>query len=456
MKGLIESIRKKSRTDKALIIILLALVFTLIVVLYMPFGKYEYKKKQFHIVGMEYFLGKTVAGGSVAINPQSYFSIAFIVLALCLASLILFIKNKHRISGMLAMLAGTLEVAIGIIFNYKFNEVMSKLKKTEVLLGSYAAILTGILLLATGFTILYFCKVVNMLDIMIIPGLAYLIINNYIPMSGIIIAFKKLDYSMGVFSSPWNGIENFKFLAKNSDIGGIIRNTVCYNVAFIILNNLFGIAVGIMLNEAISKKLQRVSQTVILLPQIISWVIVAYMTYGLLSTSTGWINNTLLPLFGYDGPNIAFYGTRKYWPLILTVVAIWKGLGYNSIIYFSSIIAIDKSLYESAYIDGCSKLMQIKYITLPLLRPTVITMVIMALGHIMNSNFGLFYQIPQNSGALYPATQTLDVYIYRSIMETQNLSMGAAAAAVQSIVGFCLVLLVNYIIRKKDAENALF
>lgn len=356
----------------------------------------------------------------------------------------------------MTMIGGVVAAAMPIVFMYNFNTLMSGVKKTSVLYGAYLTLALGVLALILGFYTLYLCKTVNLLDIMIIPGLAYLIINNYIPMSGIVIAFKELNYSQGVFSSPWCGFKNFEFLFQTKDIWNIIRNTIGYNVVFIILNNFFGIAVGIMLSEAISKVLQRVSQTLILLPQIISWVIVAYMVYGLFSTNTGWINNTLLPFFGYEGPKIAFYGTRKYWPFILTFVAVWKGLGYNSIIYLSSIIGIDHNLYEAALIDGCGKLKQIRYITLPLLKPTIITLVIMALGHIMNSNFGLFYQITQNSGALYPVTQTLDVYIYRSIMETQNLSMGAAAAALQSIVGFILIVAANTAIRKFDSNNALF
>lgn len=422
----------------------------------MPYGKYVHSKKAYHISAMSYFTGKRIAGGTVAIEPQKIFVLGIVAVLLFAAAAVLYKCRQKKAAGIMTMIGGVVAAAMPIIFMYNFNTLMSGVKKTGVLYGAYLTLALGVLALILGFYILYLCKTVNLLDIMIIPGLAYLIINNYIPMSGIVIAFKELNYSQGVFSSPWCGFKNFEFLFQTKDIWNIIRNTIGYNVVFIILNNFFGIAVGIMLSEAISKVLQRVSQTLILLPQIISWVIVAYMVYGLFSTNTGWINNTLLPFFGYEGPKIAFYGTRKYWPFILTFVAVWKGLGYNSIIYLSSIIGIDHNLYEAALIDGCGKLKQIRYITLPLLKPTIITLVIMALGHIMNSNFGLFYQITQNSGALYPVTQTLDVYIYRSIMETQNLSMGAAAAALQSIVGFILIVAANTAIRKFDSNNALF
>lgn len=421
-----------------------------------PYGKYTYKGRAYHMDAWSYFSGKSIAGGTVEISSQTVFALGIAAMVLLIGSVILWGLKKRKAAGILTMLGGVLAVVLPVIFMYNFNTLMSEAKGTGILIGPYVTLIVGILTLVAGFLILYRLKTVNLLDVMIIPGLAYLIINNYIPMSGIIIAFKDLDYSMGVFNSPWCGLENFQFLFQTKDIWEIIRNTLCYNVAFIVLNNLFGILVGILLSEAVNKLLQRVSQTLILLPQIISWVIVAYMVYGFFSTNTGWVNNTLLPFFGYDGPNIAFYGTRKYWPFILTFVAVWKGLGYNSIIYLSSIIGIDRNLYEASVIDGCGKLKQIRYITLPLLKPTVIILVIMALGHIMNSNFGLFYQTTQNSGALYPVTQTLDVYVYRSIMETQNLSMGSAAAALQSIVGFCLIVIANTVIRRVDKSNALF
>lgn len=422
----------------------------------MPYGKYVYNKRAYHMNALSYFLGKNIAGGKVEIHPQPVFVLGLIAAILFLMSAAAYKFHKKKAAGMMTMIGGAVAVAFPIIFMYQFNALMSGAKKTGVLYGPYVTLLFGALALALGFYILYCCKTVNMLDLMVIPGLTYLIINNYLPMSGIIIAFKELNYADGIFNSPWCGLKNFEFLFQTKDIWNIIRNTIGYNVVFIILNNVFGIAVGIMLSEAISKKLQTVSQTLILLPQIISWVIVAYMVYGFFSTNTGWINKELLPLFGYEGPDIAFYGTRKYWPFILTFVAVWKGMGYNSIIYLSSIVGIDHNLFEAALIDGCGKMKQIRYITLPLLKPTVITLVIMALGHIMNSNFGLFYQTTQNSGALYPVTQTLDVYVYRSIMETNNLSMGAAAAAMQSIVGFCTIMIANAVIRKLDSSNALF
>ncbi len=452
----LENNRSTWKANRLFLLFPVLLAALLVFVYTLPFGMYVYKGQAYGITGLSYLSGKVVAGGKTTLAGQPILGLGYVSAGLLLLSLVFTFKNKLKVSGLISMISGFVAATPSVVFLYNFNTTMSELKKTEPMYGTYCLIAVAMAILVLGFCELYRCKAVNLLDVMVIPGTVYLIVNNYLPMSGIIIAFKNLNYSVGVFNSPWNGLDNFKFLFQNSDIWQIIRNTLCYNFAFIILNNVFGVAVGIMLSEVASKKLRSVSQTTILLPQIISWVIVSYMVYGLLATNTGWINKTLLPLLGYDGPNIAFYGTRKYWPFILTFVAVWKGLGYNSIIYLSSIVSIDSNLYEAALIDGCGKLKQIRYITLPLLRPTIITLVIMALGHIMNSNFGLFYQITQNSGALYPVTQTLDVFVYRSIMETQNLSMGAAAAAVQSIVGFCLVMLANAIIRKKDASSALF
>lgn len=448
-RSLVES--KSLVLSSFLILLLLSLSSFLL-----PYAKYVNKKVTYHLSGLNYYTGATLANGTTVIESQTYFTFGIVAAVLFVAAAALFLLKLKKPCGIVAMVGGVFLCAAPIVFMYNFNRLMSKAKGTQVLYGAYCTLAVGVLAILFGFYILYRCKVLSLLDVMVLPGLAYLIINNYIPMSGIIIAFKKLNFSKGVFGSPWNGLSNFKFLFANNDILMIIRNTICYNVTFIILNNVFGIIVGIMLSEAANKSLQRVSQTFILLPQIISWVIVAYMVYGMLATNTGWINRSLLPFLGYEGQNIAFYGKKEYWPFILTFVNVWKSLGYNSIIYLSSIVGIDRNLYEAAVIDGCGKLKQIRCITLPLLKPTLITLIIMAMGTIMNSNFGLFYQTTQNSGALYPVTQTLDVYIYRSIMETQNLGMGAAASAIQSVVGFFLIITTNALIRKLDSSNALF
>lgn len=289
--------------------------------------------------------------------------------------------------------------------------------------------------------------------VMIIPGFLYLLINNYGPMLGMFIAFKKVDYGLGIFKSPWVGLENFEYLFKTDAAAIMTRNTILYNVAFIVLGTILGVAVGIMLSELRSKAQTKFFQTVILLPYLLSWVICAYIGYAFLSKESGLLNS-LLTSFGLGA--VDWYNDPGKWPLILIFVNIWKGIGYTSIIYMSTIIGIDKSLYEAARVDGATKWQEIRMITLPLLKSTVIMLTIMNIGRIFYSDFGLFYQIPLNSGTLYPTTQTIDTYVYRALMQQNQIGMSAAAGFYQSIVGFVLVLTANTIVRKLSPEDAMF
>lgn len=292
------------------------------------------------------------------------------------------------------------------------------------------------------------------LDLMVLPALIYIFINNYVPMAGLTLAFKKIDYSKGLFGGDWVGLDNFKFLFSTKDAWIITRNTLLYNLAFIIITSIMGILVGIMLSEIIKKYMTKFYQTVILLPQLISAIIIAYIVFAFLSNETGLLNKTILPMFGLDQVN--FYNEEKYWPWILILVNTWKALGYSSIIYFSSIVGIDNSLYESAKIDGAGKLQQIYYITLPMLKPTVTTLVIMQIGRMFYSDFGLFFQVPMNSGALFDVTNTIDTYVYRGLLQLNDVAKASAAGAYQSIVGFILIICANAAVRKFDKDNALF
>ena len=215
-----------------------------------------------------------------------------------------------------------------------------------------------------------------------------------------------------------------------------------------------GIIVGLFLNEVRSKVMKKTYQTIILLPQLISIIIVAYIVYAFFSNEAGFINNRILETFGAEKVN--FYNTPFYWPFILIFVQIWKTIGYDSIIFFSSIISVDRNLYEAATIDGANRFAQIRYITLPLIKPIAITLVLMKVGRIFYSDFGLFYQVPMNSGALYSVTNTIDTYVYRALMNFNEIGMSSAAGVFQSIVGFVVILAVNGIVRKTDRENALF
>lgn len=292
------------------------------------------------------------------------------------------------------------------------------------------------------------------LYLMMLPALLYLLINNYIPMAGMVIAFKKLNFAKGIWTSPWAGLKNFKFLFASKDAWIITRNTLLYNVAFILINMVVGIAIAILITEVRNTKLKKIYQSAILLPFLMSMVILSYIVYALLSAENGLVNNSILPLFHIDP--IQWYQKPKYWPAILIIANCWKGVGYGCLIYIASLIGIDPSFYEAARLDGSSKWQEITKITLPSLVPTIITLLLLSIGRIFYSDFGLFYQVPMNSGVLFPTTNVIDTYVYRALIEQGNISMSSAAGVYQSLVGFCVVMLSNWIVRKVDKDQALF
>ena len=289
--------------------------------------------------------------------------------------------------------------------------------------------------------------------LMALPGLLYLFINNYMPLPGLVLAFKNYNARKGIYGSDWVGFKNFKFLFATNDAFIITRNTLLYNIVFIIVNTIAAIAVAVILAE-MQHKLKKFYQSVILLPYMISMVIVSYLVFAFLSTENGFINNSILIPLGREP--IAWYMEKKYWPFILVLVNLWKVIGYNCIVYMSTIIGFDRGYYEAAAIDGAGKWQQIMKITLPLLKPTIIMMTLLSIGRIFYSDFGLFYQVPQNSGALFSVTNTIDTYVYRGLMETNNIGMSAAAGLYQSLVGFLLVMLANWAVRRQNEESALF
>lgn len=269
----------------------------------------------------------------------------------------------------------------------------------------------------------------------------------------IIIAFKKLDFSKGILKSDWVGFSNFEYLFKTPDAWRITRNTILYNVAFIITSTIAAIMIALFLSQIRRKLNIKIFQTAILLPYLLSMIIVSYLSYAFLSGDTGLING-IRRVIGQEP--IMFYSEPKYWPFILVFINLWKGAGYSSIIYLSSILGIDETLYESAKIDGATRVQQFRRITLPLLKSTVITLTLMSVGRIFYSDFGLFYQVPMNSGALVDVTNTIDTYVYRGLATLGDISMSSAAGAYQSLVGFILVLTANWLTRKYSRENALF
>ncbi len=288
---------------------------------------------------------------------------------------------------------------------------------------------------------------------MTIPGLVYLLINNYLPMAGLVIAFKRYDYSKGIWESPWAGFSNFTYLFKTQDALNIIRNTILYNLVFIALGTVVAVVIAILLNFLKGKLNKKVYQTLILVPYLVSMVIVSYIVYGFLSTESGFINKAIEALGGHS---LNWYTTSKYWPFILTFVNLWKGFGYTSILYYATVIGIDSSLYEAAAIDGATTWKSIVHVTLPGLKTTIITMVLLQVGRMFFSDFGLFYQVPMHSGIIADVTDTIDVYVYKGLTQLNDIGRSSAAGFLQSVLGFVLILVVNFIVRKLDEDSALF
>lgn len=286
------------------------------------------------------------------------------------------------------------------------------------------------------------------------PGLLYFLLNSYVPMAGVFIAFKEIDYAKGIFRSDWIGFDNFRFLFQTSDAWIMTRNTLFYNIAFIAIGTMLSILIAIFMSELLGKVYSKLFQTGLVLPNLISMVVLSYLVFAFLNADSGFINHSILRPLGL--PEINWYSEPKYWPYLLVIIQMWKTAGYGSIVYIAFISGIDKSIYEAAKIDGAGKLKQIWMITLPLLKPTIVILTLMSIGRIFNSDFGLFYQVPMNAGALYSTTQTIDTYVYRALMQVNDIGMSSAAGLYQSIVGFGLVMLANAIVKKIDADNALF
>lgn len=289
---------------------------------------------------------------------------------------------------------------------------------------------------------------------MMLPGLLYLFINNYMPMAGLVVAFKQVNFSAGIWKSPWAGLKNFEFLFTTDEAMVITRNTILYNLAFIVIGIVLGIFLAVLITEVANKTLKKLYQSAVLVPFLMSIVIVSYIVYAFLGAEHGLLNNSVLPLLGKEP--VSWYTQPQYWPFILVFVHTWKGIGYGCLIYISTINGIDKSLYEAAGLDGAGIMKQIRYVTLPCLKGTVITLTLLNIGKIFYADFGLFYQVPMNSGQLYDTTNVIDTYVYRALLQLGNSGMAAAAGFYQSVVGFVLVMISNGIVRKTSSENALF
>lgn len=294
----------------------------------------------------------------------------------------------------------------------------------------------------------------HILLLMTVPGILYFLFNNYLPMFGVIIAFKDLNYAEGILGSDWVGLKNFEFLFQTERAFVITRNTVLYNTAFIFTNVIMGVGVAVLLNELRKKLLSRLYQSIILLPYLLSAVIVSYLAFSFLSVEHGFVNRLILEPLGIDA--FSWYSEPKYWPWILTIVNVWKSVGYFSIVYLAAIVGIDNEYYEAATLDGATKWQQVRSITFPLIMPVIMIMTLLQVSKIFNADFGLFYQIPMNSGALMSTTDVIDTYVYRALMQMGDVGMASAAGLYQSVLGFVLIFGVNYIVRKINSDHALF
>lgn len=303
-------------------------------------------------------------------------------------------------------------------------------------------------------TLKYILRHYWMFYVMMLPGIVLLVFNNYIPMLGIVIAFKTVNYEIGILGSPWVGFKNFDFLFKSSDSFIIIRNTLLYNSLFILLNMTIPLVFAIMLNELKNRFLSKTYQTIMFLPYFLSYIVISYLVFGFMSDEHGYFNGTLLPALGLEP--VRWYFTQEVWPFILPIINTWKGMGYFTVIYMAAIIGIDDEYYEAATIDGASKWQQIVNITLPLLKPIITIMTLLQIGRIFNADFGLFFQVPRESGVLFPVTNVIDTYVYRTFLSVGDIGLSSAAGLLQSVVGFALVFLSNWVVRRFNSENALF
>ena len=285
-----------------------------------------------------------------------------------------------------------------------------------------------------------------------LPAIIFTVIFHYIPLFGVVIAFKDYNYIDGILGSPWVGIENFKFFFSSNDAVRVIFNTVGYNVLFMLLEMLFGVILALMMYEINSRGMLKYVQTTTSIPYTLSIVVIAYIVYALLSYDSGLINSVIR---SFGGKPILWYNTPKYWPFILTFTHLWQMLGFGCLLYYAALIAVDQQLFEAAAIDGASRMKQIIHISIPELVPIICLKIIMGVGNVVNSSLGLFYQIPMNSSALYSTTDVISTYVLRGL-QTGSIGVTAAVGLAQNVCGFILLIVSNSIIKKIRPENALF
>jgi putative aldouronate transport system permease protein len=289
--------------------------------------------------------------------------------------------------------------------------------------------------------------------VMALPAMIIVFVFSYIPMFGIIIAFKNFKFDKGLWDSPWVGFKNFEFFFNTEDAWRITRNTIGLNLLFILVGTICSIGLALVLYEVTKKRLVKLFQTTMIFPHFLSWVVVGYMFYAIFNVQHG-ILNSVIQFFGGDA--IDWYMLPNKWPGIFVGVIIWKGVGWGSIIYYASLMGIDNQFFEAAKIDGANKMQQIRYISIPFLSSIVLILTILGIGGIMRSDFGMFFYLTRDMGTLYSTTDVIDTYVYRSLKTIGDVGMSSAAGLYQSVVGFILILTTNYIVNKINPENSLF
>lgn len=285
-----------------------------------------------------------------------------------------------------------------------------------------------------------------------LPGILFVLLFNYVPLFGLILPFKNYRADLGFFKSSWAGFKNFEYLYKSKDILTATKNTIFYNLTFILLGAVVSVILALMLIE-LSRRWVKLYQTIIFLPYFISWVVGAFVIRAFLDMDYGIINN-LLKVFGKEP--ILWYNDAKYWPFIIVIINLWKTMGHGAVIYYAALMGINPEYYEAARIDGITKMKEIFYISLPMIKNIIIMMITLQIGKILNSDFGLFYNVPMNSSLLYSTTDVIDTFVYRSMIELGDIGMSSAAVFYQSVFGFILVITTNYVIKKIDNESAMF
>ncbi|MDO4291926.1 MAG: ABC transporter permease subunit [Eubacteriales bacterium] len=293
----------------------------------------------------------------------------------------------------------------------------------------------------------------QVLFFMLLPAILYFIVFAYIPMTGIVLAFKNYNYVDGIYFSPWNGLKNFQFLFSGGKIFRVAWNTLAYNAVFIAVNQSLQIITAVFLTEIGSRYFRKISQSAIFLPYFISWVIVGGFVYNLFNFEYGSVN-TMLTALGREP--VDMYSNIGAWKYVLVMVNAWKWVGYGSVIYLAAITGIDKEIYEAAAMEGAGKFRQIFSITLPLIVPQIVTLVLLDVGRIFKGDFQMFYQVTGNNPLLYETTDVIDTFVVRSLLQLQDVGMSSAAGLMQSVINFAILLSVNAVVRHVESDYALF